>query len=97
MYRAEHLESYEELRAKVAALDPNTLKMMGAGLGGAAIAGLGTHALTKHFDDKNAEKMRLQTRNRAFGAGMSAGLATPRVARGAVNFAQNLGILPGGM
>jgi hypothetical protein len=92
VYDSKYIDSYEALRQKIAGIDPNTLKMVGTGLAGAGLAGLGTYGVTKHFD----EKKRLQTRNRAFGAGMATGIATPRLTQHLFNMARSTGFLPGG-
>ena len=78
---------HAELLEKVA-LDASHL---GIGAGSAALAGLGTYLLTHQAD----EERRRQTRNRSFGAGAAAGLATPQILRGVVSAAQNNGFLPG--
>ena len=98
MSASTHIASlHEELlgmtRAKIAAIDPAMLKLLGVGLGGATLGGLGAHLATRHAD----EERRLQTRNRAFGAGVAAGVAGPQVVQGLYNIARGSGFLPGGM
>lgn len=88
-----HEELLGSVREKVAAIDPSVLKLLGVGLGGAAVGGIGAHLATRHAD----EERRLQTRNRAFGAGMATGLAGPQLARGTYDLARRVGLLPEGM
>jgi len=59
------------------------------GLGGGGLIG-------QHLQAKKDEEERLKTRNRAFGAGMGAGVALPAIGRQMVPALQSYGILPGG-
>ena len=64
-----------------------------AGLGGVALGAVPTWLVKSHID----EQERQRTRNRAFGAGMATGVATPKIVRGLFNIAQRTGFLPEGM
>jgi TctA family transporter len=84
-----HQELLKEAEAKVA-LDPSLVKTLLAGGVGAAAGGGIAHLATRAHDERQRE----QTRNRAFGAGVAAGVAGPRVARGLYNIAQRNGLFP---
>jgi len=88
-----HRELLKEAEDKVAAmpaLDPSFVKMLLAGGAGAALGGGISHLATR----AHAKREREQTRNRAFGAGVAAGVAGPRVVRGLYEIAQQNGLLP---
>lgn len=92
MYDAKHIALHQELLKEAEdklALDPSLVKMLLAGGGGALAGGGIAHLLTKAHDEQERDK----TRNRAFGAGVAAGVAGPRVVRGLYNIAQQNGIL----
>lgn len=103
MYAAEHKTLFTELlekaEAKTAALDPLLLKALLFG-GGVAAGAVPTALVLRH----QAEQEQARTRNRAFGAGMAAGVAAPHVLRGLAGAAQRAGLLgqqpllmPGGL
>lgn len=85
-----HQELLKEAEDKVSALDPSLVKMLLAGGAGAAAGGGLAHLLTQ----AHADRERATTRNRAFGAGVAAGVAGPRVVRGLYDIAQRNGIIP---
>lgn len=64
--------------------------------GGLGLGGMAGGALGSMFRGKADEEKRLQTRNRAFGAGFGAGAATPIISKRITPMLQQLGILPGG-
>ncbi len=72
------------------ALDPQMLRMMLAGGAGALAGGVPAALITRHLD----EKAREGAANRAFGAGLAAGVATPRIVRGLYHIARGSGLLP---
>jgi hypothetical protein len=84
-----HEALLKEAEEKVAA-DPSTaLKLLlGGALGGAAV-GIPAHLLTKKYE----EAKRKTTRDRAFGAGVATGVATPKLLRGLLNIAQSRGLI----
>lgn len=82
-------ELLKEAEEKVA-VDPSAvLKHLLSGVAGGAAVGIPTYLLTKKFQ----EAKRKRTRDRAFGAGMAAGAATPKLLRGLLNIAQNRGLI----
>jgi hypothetical protein len=85
-----HEELLQEAEEKVAASFPPALGHILSGVGGAIGAGIPIHLLTKHFD----EEKRKRTRDRAFGAGIATGVATPKLLRGILNIAQSRGLIP---
>ncbi len=87
-----HADLLAQAQEKVAAIDPNLLKMLGVGAGGLALGGVGAHLLTRSADEEERRK----TRNKSFGAGAAAGLAVPHIAKGVFNIAQGQGWIPGG-
>ena len=94
MFHPDHIALHQELlkeaETKVAALDPSLVKMLLAGGAGALTGGGIAHLATRAHD----ERERQRTRNRAFGAGVAAGVAGPRVVRGLYDIAQRNGIIP---
>lgn len=97
MYAPEHIALYQELRAeaeaKTAAIDPQLLNKLLMGGAGVAAGAIPTALIMQHLGDKERE----QTRNRAFGAGMATGVATPHILRSFVNRANDMGLIaPGG-
>lgn len=91
MFNPKHIDLHQALLKEAEdklALDPSLVKMLLAGGGGALAGGGIAHLLTRAKD----ERERTQTRNRAFGAGVAAGVAGPRVVRGIYNIAQQNGI-----
>lgn len=93
MFAPEHIALYEELRkeaeAKTAAVDPQLLRHLLIGAGGAALGAVPAALITRHF----AEKERQRTRNRAFGAGVATGVAAPRILRTVFNLADRAGLV----
>ena len=91
-----HAELLEMTRQKTAGmldgLHPGALAGA-AGLGGLALGAVPAWLIKSHID----EQERQRTRNRAFGAGMATGVATPKIVRGLFNIANRTGFLPEGM
>jgi hypothetical protein len=71
------------------ALDPSAMKMLGAGAGGALLAGVPTYLITRALNRHERER----TRDRAFGAGVATGLAGPKIIQGLFNIAQGSGFM----
>lgn len=84
-----HKELLKEAEDKIA-LVPSLVKMLLAGGAGAAVGGGISHLATRAHDAHERER----TRNRAFGAGVAAGVAGPRIARGLYSIAQRNGLFP---
>jgi len=84
-----HEELLKEAEEKVAANPSSILKYLLGGTAGGLAVGIPTHLLTKKYE----EAKRKRTRDRAFGAGMAAGVATPKLLRGLLNIAQNRGLV----
>jgi len=80
--------SAAQLLEKVA-LDPSTVKMLAAGAGGMALAGVPTYLITRALNRHERER----TRDRAFGAGVATGLAGPKIIQGLFNIAQGGGFM----
>lgn len=97
MFAPEHIALYEELRAqaeeKTAAMNPQLLHTLLAGGAGLAAGAIPTALVLNHMHDKEQK----QTRNRAFGAGVAAGAATPHILRTLIDRAYSMGLVaPGG-
>jgi shikimate 5-dehydrogenase len=82
-----HGELLKEAEEKVA-IDPGLLNVL-VGAGGLAAGIVPTYLLTKAHD----EAIRKRTRDRAFGAGLATGVATPKLLRGIMNIAQRRGLI----
>lgn len=87
---AQHAQFVKEAEAKLAALDPNTLKMLLAGGAGAIAGGVPTYLMTRAHDEAERER----TRSHSYGAGVATGVAAPHIVRGLFNIAQRNGFLP---
>lgn len=93
MFNPKHITHHRALLKEAedkVALDPSLVKMLLAGGAGAAVGGGISHLATRAHDAHERE----QTRNRAFGAGVAAGVAGPRIARGLYSIAQQNGLFP---
>jgi hypothetical protein len=79
MYAPEHIQLFEELRkeaeAKVAAIDPQHLKMLLTGLGGVAAGAVPTAMISNYLANQELER----AKTRAFATGVAAGVIGPRV------------------
>lgn len=96
MFHAQNIALHQALLKEAEdkiALDPalaQKLLLGGTALGGAALGGTAAHYVTKAHDDKERRK----TRNHAFGAGVAAGVAGPKVIKGLYALAQRSGLAP---
>jgi hypothetical protein len=84
-----YAELLKEAEEKVA-VDPSAvLKHLASGVAGAAAVGIPTYLVTKKLEEAKRKK----TRDRAFGAGVAAGAATPKLLRGLLNIARRRGLV----
>ena len=93
MFAKRNIDLYAELLKEAeekVAVDPSSvLKHLASGAAGAAAVGIPTYLVTKKLEEAKRKK----TRDRAFGAGMAAGVATPKLLRGLLNIAQRRGLV----
>jgi hypothetical protein len=93
MRRSEYMALYGELlkeaEEKVADMNPALLHtlLVGGGLAAGAVP-------TALVMNQLAEKKRLATRNKAFGAGVATGVAAPHLLKGVFTIAKRLGLMP---
>jgi hypothetical protein len=78
-----HAELLKQAEEKLA-LDPQAVRMLLAGGAGALAAGVPAALVTRHLDNQAKER----ATNRAFGAGLATGVATPRIVRGLFHIAR---------
>ena len=98
MFDPKHITLYQELLKEAedkVALDPSMVNklLIGGGIAGGAL-GLGAYGYGLHKMHEKREADRIRARNHAFGAGVAAGVAGPRVIRGLYSIAQRNGLFP---
>ena len=93
MFSPRNIQLHQELLAmaeeKTAGLNAGHLKPLLAAAAGGAAVGIPLHMI----EQARAEEERKRTRNHAFGAGVAAGVVSPKLIRHVFDIAENRGLM----